>query len=363
VAVGETDELQTFTCGFLWACSGYYSYAKGYTPVWDGMETYRGQTIHPQHWPQDLDWTGKRVVVVGSGATAITLVPALAEKAAHVTMLQRTPTWVASVPGRDKIASALRKRLSDETAYKLTRAKNVAFQIVTYQMARSAPELMKSFLKKGLQQHLPESFDIGTHFSPPYNPWDQRLCAVPDADLFRAISAGKVSVVTDTIETFNETGVLLKSGEQLDADIIVTATGFNLVFFGGAKVSVDGQKIDVTDKLAYKGLMLSDVPNHAFTVGYTNASWTLKADLVAEYVCRLLNHMQATGASVCEAINNDPTLERTPLMDFGAGYVKRALGYMPQQGKRMPWRLAMNYVFDVFMIRHGDVEDGVMQFR
>jgi len=363
VAVGETDELQTFTCGFLWACSGYYSYAKGYTPVWDGMETYRGQTIHPQHWPQDLDWTGKRVVVVGSGATAITLVPALAEKAAHVTMLQRTPTWVASVPGRDKIASALRKRLSDETAYKLTRAKNVAFQIVTYQMARSAPELMKSLLKKGLQQHLPESFDIGTHFSPPYNPWDQRLCAVPDADLFRAISAGKVSVATDTIETFNETGVLLKSGEQLDADIIVTATGFNLVFFGGAKVSVDGQKIDVTDKLAYKGLMLSDVPNHAFTVGYTNASWTLKADLVAEYVCRLLNHMQATGANVCEAINNDPTLERTPLMDFGAGYVKRALGYMPQQGKRMPWRLAMNYVFDVFMIRHGDVEDGVMQFR
>ncbi|MBU6160724.1 MAG: NAD(P)/FAD-dependent oxidoreductase, partial [Myxococcales bacterium] len=274
VAVGAGGDLQTFTCGFLWACSGYYSYAKGYTPTWQGMDTYKGRLIHPQHWPQDMDWTGKRVVVVGSGATAITLVPAMAEKAEHVTMLQRTPTWVASVPGRDKISSALRKRLSEETAYKLTRAKNVAFQIVTYHMARSRPELMKSFLRKGLQQHLPETFDWQTHFSPPYNPWDQRLCAVPDADLFRAISAGKVSVVTDTIDTFNETGVRLHSGQQLDADIIVTATGFNLVFFGGARISVDGQKINVAEKLAYKGLMLSDVPNHAFTVGYTNASWT-----------------------------------------------------------------------------------------
>jgi monooxygenase len=363
VEKGEAGEHEQLTCGFLWACSGYYRYDEGFTPDFAGREQYQGRIVHPQHWPADLDWTGKKVVVIGSGATAITLVPALAEKAAHVTMLQRTPTWVASVPGRDRVAQALRKVLPEEAAYSATRWKNIAFQSFIYQLSRRSPETLRTLLRKGHEQYLPAGFDIATHFTPPYNPWDQRLCAVPDADLFRAISSGAADVVTDTIETFTATGVRLHSGRELDADIVITATGFHLQMLGGARVEVDGVPVVVGNTLAYKGLMLSDIPNHAFTVGYTNASWTLKADLVAEYVCRLLNHMKAHGYSTCIATNNDPSVEVTPLLDFAAGYVNRALDRLPKQGSRMPWRLAMNYAVDLVMIRHGKLDDTVMQFR
>ena len=358
----DTGETVRFTAGFVYNCSGYYRYDKGYTPDFPGIERFNGQVIHPQAWPESLDYAGKRVVVIGSGATAVTLVPSMADDAAHVTMLQRSPTYIVTVPGRDPIAKTVRRYLPEAAAYRVTRWKNVMLSMGVYQMSQKRPESVKAALRKMLERQLPKGYDIDTHFKPRYNPWDQRLCAVPDGDLFRSIRKGKVSIVTDTIETFTEKGIRLSSGAELEADIIVTATGFTLQMMGGAKLFVDGKEVMLADTLTYKGMMLSDVPNSAFTVGYTNSSWTLKADLVADYVCRLLNHMDEKGYDVCVPKNRDPSVASSPLLDFGAGYVKRSLEGLPRQGSKWPWKLGMNYPIDVLTFKLSNIDDGVMSF-
>jgi monooxygenase len=357
----ETGETVRVTCDFLWACSGYYRYDQGYAPEFEGIDRFSGEVVHPQHWPEDLDYADKRVVVVGSGATAVTLVPAMAERAAHVTMLQRSPTYIASLPAEDGIATRLRRFLPERAAYSLVRWKNVLIQTAFYQLSRRRPEIVKRFIRKGVERALPPGYDVDKHFTPRYNPWDQRMCLVPDSDLFRAISKGDASVVTDRIATFTERGVELESGEELEADVIVTATGLNLLFLGGMQLSVDGEEVDIPSKMAYKGMMLSGVPNLAFTVGYTNASWTLKADLTSEYVCRLLNHMDAHGfrRSVPEV---DSSVTEEPLLDFTSGYVLRSLDRFPKQGSKEPWKLRQNYIFDIRTIRRGPIDDGAMRF-
>ncbi|HEX6688988.1 MAG TPA: NAD(P)/FAD-dependent oxidoreductase [Solirubrobacterales bacterium] len=357
----ETGETLQLTCDFLWTCSGYYRYDEGYTPEFEGVDRFAGPVVHPQHWPEDFDYSGKRVVVVGSGATAVTLVPAMAEKAAHVTMLQRSPTYIASLPAEDRIATALRRRLPERAAYAAVRWKNVLIQTIFFQLSRRRPELIKRWIRKGVQRSLPPGYDVDRHFKPRYNPWDQRMCLVPDGDLFAAISAGDASVVTDRIATFTERGIELESGEELEADAIVTATGLNLLFLGGMTLEVDGQEVDVPTTMAYKGMMLSGVPNMAFTVGYTNASWTLKADLTSEYVCRLLNHMDAHGhkRAVPEV---DPSVSEQPLLDFTSGYVLRSLDRFPKQGSKEPWKLRQNYPLDIRTIRRGRIDDGAMRF-
>jgi len=357
----ESGERVQLTCDFLWTCSGYYRYDEGYTPEFEGFERFRGPVVHPQHWPENLDFSGKRVVVIGSGATAVTLVPAMAKKAAHVTMLQRSPTYIASLPAEDGLATVLRRYLPERAAYAAVRWKNVLIQTAFYQLSRRRPELIKRFIRKGVERSLPPGFDIDKHFKPHYNPWDQRMCLVPDGDLFRAISAGEASVVTDRIATFTERGIELESGEELEADVIVTATGLNLLFLGGLELSVDGKPVDVPSTMAYKGMMLSGVPNMAFTVGYTNASWTLKADLTSEYVCRLLGHMTAHGYRRCVP-EVDPSVSEQPLLDFTSGYVLRSLDQFPKQGSREPWKLRQNYVLDIRTIRRGAIDDGAMRF-
>ncbi len=359
---GPEKTLVQLTCNFLYLCTGYYDYESGYTPEWAGVERFRGTIVHPQKWPQDLDYTGKRVVVIGSGATAITLVPAMAERAAHVTMLQRSPSYIVSRPAEDKVANFLRRVLPDRAAYMLTRWKNVLSGTFFYSLARKRPEVFKWMVTRGVRNQLGEEYDP-KHFTPPYNPWDQRLCLVPDAALFHAIREGRVSVITDHIDTFIEDGLLLKSGERLDADIIVTATGLVLRLFSGMQLIVDGAPVDLPKTLVYKGIMFSDVPNFAFAIGYTNASWTLKCDLAAEYVCRLLNHMDRHGYSVCTPRVNDTDIEEQPVIDFNSGYVQRALHTLPRQGSKTPWRLHQNYVKDLSMMRYGRVEDGTMEFK
>ena len=356
------DSVVQLTCNFLYLCTGYYDYESGYTPDWPGIEKFRGTIVHPQKWPEDLDYTDKRIIVIGSGATAVTLVPAMAERAKHVTMLQRSPSYVVSRPAEDKIANALRKVLPDRAAYMLTRWKNVLAGTFFYSLARNRPQIFKWMVARGVRNHLGEEYD-SKHFTPHYNPWDQRLCLVPDADLFRAIRERRVSVVTDQIETFSENGLLLKSGERLDADIIVTATGLVLRLFSGMQLVVDGAPVDLPKTLVYKGMMFSDVPNFAFAVGYTNASWTLKCDLAAEYVCRLLNHMDHHGYSICTPRVNDPDIGEQPVIDFNSGYVLRALHTLPRQGLKTPWRLHQNYVKDLSLMRYARVEDGTMQFQ
>ena len=359
----EADgESVRFSCGFLFVCSGYYRYDEGYTPRFDGIERFAGQVVHPQHWPADLDYAGKRVVVIGSGATAVTLVPAMTDKAAHVTMLQRSPTYIITVPSRDPISNGLRKLLGNRMSYPVARWKNVLLQMSIYRLSRRRPQLIKSMIRSGLKRQLPDDYDLDTHFKPRYQPWDQRLCLVPDGDLFKAISRGQVSVVTDQIQAFTESGITLASGRQLGADIIVTATGLNLLLFGGMSLSVDGEPVDPSGTLAYKGMMLSGVPNFAFTVGYTNASWTLKADLVSEYVCRLLRHMDARGYRQCVPVNDDPAVQTRPLLDFAAGYVQRSVHMLPKNGSRAPWQLGMNYAVDVITLRHGRIRDSAMRF-
>jgi monooxygenase len=357
----ETGETVRVTCDFLWTCSGYYRYDQGYTPEFEGLDRFAGEVVHPQHWPEDLDYAGKRVVVIGSGATAVTLVPAMAEKAAQVTMLQRSPTYIASLPAEDRIATRLRRFLPERAVYSIVRWKNVLIQTAFYQLSRRRPEIVKRFIRKGVKRALPPGFDVDKHFTPRYNPWDQRMCLVPDSDLFEAISKGDASVVTDRIATFTERGVELESGEKLEADVIVTATGLNLLFLGGLQLSVDGEDVDIPSTMTYKGMMLSGVPNLAFTVGYTNASWTLKADLTSEYVCRLLGHMDAHGYRRC-APEVDPSVTEEPLLDFTSGYVLRSLDQFPKQGSKEPWKLRQNYVFDIHAIRRGAIDDGAMRF-
>ena len=357
----DTGEVVRLRCRFILGCSGYYDYDEGYTPEFEGMDQFAGQVVHPQHWPADLDYAGRRVVVIGSGATAVTLVPELAKDAAHVTMLQRSPTYVISLPGKDPIADGLRRVLPGKAAYSLTRAKNVALQTSFYQFCRWRPELAKTLIRKGVQRQLPQGYDVDTHFSPSYAPWDQRLCVVPNGDLFRAIRNGWADVVTGRIETFTEKGVRLESGEELEADLVVTATGLNMVAFGGVALTVDGRPVDISKTMTYKAMMLSGVPNFAYVMGYTNASWTLKADLVSAYVCRLLGHMQRHSYDVCVA-ERDESVAEEPLMALSSGYVMRSIDQFPKQGSRAPWRLRMNYVYDLLMLRHGSVGDA-MTFR
>jgi monooxygenase len=358
----DTDERLELTCSFLFMCSGYYRYDEGYTPEFPGRERFRGRIVHPQFWSEDVDYTGKRVVVIGSGATAVTLVPALAQQAEHVTMLQRSPSYVLSLPAEDGLARVARRVLSPRRAYSLVRWKNALAATIFFQLSRRRPGLIKNFIRRGLERHLPPGYDIDTHFTPRYNPWDQRLCLVPDADLFEAISAGRASVVTDQIDTLTETGVRLASGGELEADLIVTATGLILQPLGGAALGVDGRDVDLPSTIIYRGCMFSDLPNFSMVFGYTNASWTLKADLTCEFVARLLRHMDAHDYSYCVPRNRDPAMATEPFVDFSSGYFQRSLAQLPKQGARRPWRLNHNYLLDRLSLRRRPVEDGVLEF-
>jgi monooxygenase len=355
----STGEIVRFTCSFLYACTGYYRYDEGYSPRFPGSERFAGQIVHAQHWPQSLDCAGKRVTVIGSGATAVTLVPALADAGAQVTMLQRSPTYILSIPGRDALAGALRRRLSPERAYAVVRLKNVLLTMLSFRLCRLAPRTMARLIRRLASRQLPEGYDVGTHLTPRYKPWDQRLCLVPDGDLFKAISDGRASIVTGEIERFTERGIELASGAELQADVIVMATGLNLLFLGGMKLSVDGAEVDPGETVAYKGTMLCGVPNFALTFGYTNASWTLKADLVAQYVCRLLKTMDARGALICTPQAPGAGEPTEPLIDLEAGYVLRSVHELPKQGTRAPWRLHQSYIKDVRLLRRGPVDDAM----
>jgi cation diffusion facilitator CzcD-associated flavoprotein CzcO len=358
----EEGDVVRFTCGFLFMCSGYYDYAEGYTPEFPGTERFAGRIVHPQKWTDDIDYAGKRVVVIGSGATAVTLVPEMAKDAAHVTMLQRSPTYIISMPEQDVIANWLRRWLPVRLAYALTRWKNVLLGMAFFRFCRRYPERARALITKWLTKELGADYDVGTHFNPRYNPWEQRLCLVPDSDLFAAMRRGRASVVTDQIDTFTETGLRLRSGATLDADLIVTATGLNLLLLGGLEVTVDGRRVEFGKTYGYKGMMFSDVPNLALAIGYTNASWTLKAELICRYVCRLLNHMTKTGTRQCTPRLRDADVGGAPFLDLTSGYIQRSIEKFPKQGSKIPWRLHQNYARDLRMLQRGSVEDGVMEF-
>ncbi|MDQ1696646.1 MAG: monooxygenase, partial [Frankiaceae bacterium] len=358
----DTGETVRLTCGFLFMCAGYYRYDEGYSPAFPGADTFRGQIVHPQHWPAELDYAGKRVVVIGSGATAVTLIPAMAETAAHVTMLQRSPTYVVALPAEDPVAKPLQRLLPARLAYPILRWKNVLLSMLSFELSRRRPALMKAIIRKGMQKQLPADYDVRTHFSPRYNPWDQRLCLVPDGDLFRVLSSGRASIVTDQIETFTENGVRLASGAQLDADVIVTATGLQMLALGGLSIAVDGTDVKLSETVGYKGMMFSGVPNLAAAIGYTNASWTLKCDLVCQYVCRLLKHMDEHGVRQVTARWTAPTMPERPFVDLSSSYVLRAVQDFPKQGDAAPWRLYQNYIRDVLMLRRGSLEDEAIEF-
>ncbi|HEY0312421.1 MAG TPA: NAD(P)/FAD-dependent oxidoreductase [Allosphingosinicella sp.] len=351
-----------FTCRFLYLCAGYYDYAGGYRPHWPGEEDFGGTIVHPQHWPEDLDFAGKRVVVIGSGATAVTLVPAMAEQAAHVTMLQRSPSYVVSLPARDPIAGWLGRFLPQRAAAAAVRWKNVALARYLYGVARRRPQAARRSILKRIRKTLPADYDVERHFGPRYNPWDQRLCLVPDNDLFEAIKAGNVSVVTDEIARFTSTGLKLKSGEELPADIVVTATGLVVRLMGGVSLTMDGVPASPAGRLVYKGMMLEDVPNLAFAFGYTNASWTLKCDLTARYVCRLLEHMDARGKRIATPRLRDASVAREPLLDFSSGYIARASDALPVRGSKGPWRVPQNYLRDLAAFTLGRTDDEAMEF-
>ena len=355
----------SLSCNVLLVCSGYYSYAHGHTPDFAGSADFSGRIVHPQQWPQDLDYSGKRVVIIGSGATAMTLVPAMAGQAAKVTMLQRSPTYVVSLPAKDPIATVLRKFLPEQLAYKITRAKNVWIQRYIYQQTRKQPHKMRARLINMVRKQLGPEFDVAKHFTPSYMPWDQRLCLVPDADLFKALREGRADIVTDDIERFTRTGIKLKSGEELSADIIVTATGLDMELLGGASFSVDGKPVVFPETYSYKGMMFSDVPNLIYTLGYINASWTLRSELVAEYVCRLVNRMAELGSVSCTprlGPSDHDMAPRLMIEDFSPGYMRRALHLFPKQGDRDPWRNTQNYTLDKQTIREAPLEDGVLEF-
>jgi monooxygenase len=361
--VGEGGpETVRFTCNFLFMCSGYYKYQEGYTPEFAGTSDFVGRIVHPQKWPEDLDYAGKRVVVIGSGATAVTLVPEMAKTASHVTMLQRSPTYVVARPAEDALANKLRRNLSAKLAYHMIRWRNVLFGMFFFQLSRRNPEKVKRMIRRGVKAALGENYDIETHFTPRYNPWDQRLCLVPDGDLFKAIKDNSASVVTNQIERFTSSGIKLTDGSELEADIIVTATGLVLQVLGGLEVSVDGRTVDFSKTLNYKGMMYSDVPNMASAFGYTNASWTLKCDLTCEYVCRLINYMDRRGYKQCVPHNVDTSITELPSLDFSSGYVQRSIAKMPKQGSKRPWRLYQNYALDIVSLRFGKVDDGVMRY-
>jgi monooxygenase len=359
---GEGREVVTFTCNFLFQCSGYYDYEQGYTPEFAGVESFKGHIVHPQKWTADIDYKDKRVVVIGSGATAVTLVPEMAKDAAHVTMLQRSPTYVVARPGSDELALKLRKRFGARVAYQVIRWRNVLFGMYFFQLCRRKPERAKQLLLGGVRLALGKDFDVAKHFTPTYNPWQQRLCLVPDGDLFRTIREGRASVVTNHIDRFTEKGIRLKDGSELEADMIVTATGLNLKVMGGVALNVDGKAIEPSQLMSYKGMMYSDIPNLATATGYTNASWTLKCDLTCEYVCRLLNYMDKRGYRQCVPRQSDPTVTEVPWLDFTSGYVQRAVAKFPRQGSKRPWKLYQNYALDIVSLRFGKIDDGIMQY-
>jgi monooxygenase len=353
----DTGERLQLSAGWLFCAGGYYRYDEGFTPVFPGRERFRGPIVHPQHWPEDLDYAGKRVLVIGSGATAVTLVPAMAETAGHVTMLQRTPSYVLPVPRNDALADRLRALLGEERAFALTRRKNIARGIGIWKFCQKYPKAARRLIRWVNTKQLPEGYPVDEHFNPPYDPWDQRLCAVPDGDLFRAIRNGTADVVTDRIETFTENGVLLASGRELEADVIVTATGLNVQAIGGISLTVDGEPVHLPDTVAYKGMMLSGVPNFALAIGYTNSSWTLKIGLLCEHFCRLLAYMDAHGYDVARPEPSDPDMPTRPFLDFAAGYIQRAVDQLPRQGDRMPWLTSMSYSSDVKLLRADSVTD------
>ncbi|HQR06309.1 MAG TPA: NAD(P)/FAD-dependent oxidoreductase [Gemmatales bacterium] len=352
---GPSRERIQITCRFLYCCTGYYDYDNGYLPDFLGKERFQGRTVHPQKWTTDIDYAGKRVLVIGSGATAVTLVPEMAKTAAHVTMLQRSPTYIVSMPSQDALANGMRKFLPSKMAHNLSRWKNVMMSMLFYQLSRRSPGLMKKLIRKGVQTELGKSYDL-KHFTPNYNPWDQRLCIVPDGDMFQAIKKGTVDIVTDHIETFTEKGVKLKSGTEIEADLIVTATGLKMKLIGGMSLTVDGKLVNPPDCKVYKGMMLSDVPNLAFAIGYTNASWTLKADLSNRYLCRVINYMDQHGYTSCMPKIRG-AIKDEPLMDFTSGYVQRDLANLPKQGNKAPWKLYQNYILDLITLGYRSVTD------
>lgn len=361
-AKAPQSNLKTFTCSFLYLCTGYYEYESGFTPDWPSLATFKGTVVHPQFWPDDLDHSGKSVLVIGSGATAVTLVPAMAATAKHVTMLQRSPSYIVSQASQDTIANFFRKIMPSKAAYAVSRWKNIIRQALFYEGSKRYPDFMRRLIAKGVRKELGDE-SLDQHFEPTYKPWDQRVCVVPDADLFEAMKAGKASVLTDTIDEFTETGVKLASGETIDADIVVTATGLKLKIMSGLTLLVDGEVVDLSTKMAYKGMMYNDVPNLAQAFGYTNASWTLKCDLTSKYVCRLIKHMDKNGFASCVARDNDPTVTRTPVLDFNSTYIVKVLDQLPSQGSRHPWKLHQNYFQDLSMLKYAKLDDGVMEFR
>ncbi len=358
----EGKRASKITCNFIYSCTGYYNYEKGYTPDFEGVEQFKGQIVHPQQWPEDLDYSGKNVVVIGSGATAITVVPSMAKTAKHVTMLQRSPTYVVSRPSKDKFALKLARYLPANLAFLITRWKNVSMQALIYQYSRRRPEKMKAALLSLTRKELGGKVDVDTHFNPSYNPWDQRLCLVPDGDLFRSLRKGTSSVVTGHIKTFTKTGIKLESGDLLKADLVVSATGLELLPMGGMAIEVDGKLMSLPDALGFRGMMLSDIPNFVLAAGYTNASWTLKCDLTSEYVCRMLNHMDKKGFQYCVARNLDPSMERVAFLDLASGYVDRSIDSFPKQGTRSPWKLYQNYLLDIISLRFGSMQDKEMEY-
>ncbi|MFJ1460290.1 flavin-containing monooxygenase [Nocardia sp. N2S4-5] len=345
VTIQQGAERHTLTCGFLYCCAGYYDYDEGHAPEFPGVESFSGQVIYPQFWPEDLDYAGKRVVVIGSGATAVTLVPAMAEQAELVTMLQRSPSWISPVPGRDKYADRIRDLLPPQLAHRLIRTKNILFNVGFYQYCRRRPEAARKLLTDLSTRILKDERLVAEHFTPSYNPWDQRLCAVPDADFFKLMKKGKAEVVTDHIETFVPEGIRLRSGRVLPADVVVSATGLKLLAFGGIALTVDGVPVELSDQFVWQGAMLTGVPNFAVCIGYTNASWTLRADLTSRLVCKVLAHMDRRGY---RAVVPEPQghLEQHPLLDLASGYIQRSIGDFPRQGDRHPWRVRQNYLID-----------------
>ena len=359
---GDTGEVVELTTGFLFSCSGYYRYDHGYLPDFEGMDDFHGTIVHPQQWPEDLDYAGKRVVVIGSGATAVTLIPSMADTAAHVTMLQRSPTWVAPVPSKDPIANTMRRVLPERVSGPSIRWMKAVTTQGTYFLSHWRPELMKRILRRMVQSQLPKGYDIDTHFTPSYNPWDQRLCADSDAGLFKAIRTGTASVVTDHIDRFTERGILLRSGEELEADVIVTATGLELLFLGGIEITVDGEKVDPAERLTYKGMMLEGVPNAALAIGYANASWTLKAELTSEYVTKLLNHLQTTGLRQCTPRSHGNVETGGILFGLDSGYLQRSRHLLPKQGVGFPWQVHQSYIRDYRAMKVKGIVDEFMEF-
>jgi len=359
---GASKELVRFTCSFFYMCAGYYNYEEGYSPEFAGSERFEGRIVHPQKWTDDVDYAGKRVVVIGSGATAVTLVPAMTDKAAHVTMLQRSPTYIVTLPSQDVIANFARRWLPAKLAYAIARWKNVLHAMLFYWIARRIPRLFKALVRMGIKAEMGKDYSIKPHFTPYYEPWDQRLCLVPDADLFKVLREGRASIVTDQIDTFTEKGIRLKSGAEIQADLVITATGLNMLLIGGTQLAVDGAPVNLPKTLSYRGMMISDVPNMAFAVGYTNASWTLKCDLVAQYVCRLINYMDRHDYRQCVPRRTDPSITEQPIIDFSSGYVQRSIADFPKAGSKVPWRLHQNYARDLLNLRFGSLDDGVMEF-